>query len=84
MAFAKLYGESADQVLVTREVDEDHAPCICVRTQPAGLGVCAVTFSFDDTDSGNDNADAEFAAIDEHKARQIAASIKKLTTGDPQ
>lgn len=87
-AFAKLFNTTNGQIVVLRQ-DGDEGPEVRFYTQPAGLGVCSCAIKFQDTEAGQDGADAVFAKIDEHAAitytedlREFAGEIATEATND--
>jgi hypothetical protein len=72
MAFAKIYGGEADQILVMIDYG-DNGPEVRFYFEPDGLGVCNVALKYADTDDGWDRAEAAFKAITEDDAKAIVA-----------
>ncbi len=70
MAFAKLYGEGDNQVLVKLDEGEE-GPEVRYYFQPPDLGVCSVAAVFPDTDEGWDRAQAAFDRTTEEIARRV-------------
>ena len=75
-AFAKLFSTTHGQIVVIRQ-DGDEGPEVRLYTQPDGLGVCSCAIKFQDTEAGQDGADATFAKIDEHAAIACTKDLRK-------
>lgn len=73
MAFAKLWGDGKDQVLMKIDTGEEGAPEVRFYCEPEGLGVCSFAIGFEDSDAGWDRAESAFSEIDEERARKIVA-----------
>lgn len=73
MAFAKLWGDGKDQVLMKIDTSEECAPEVRFYCEPPGLGVCSFAIGFEDSDAGWDKAEAAFNDIDEDRARKIVS-----------
>ena len=71
MAFAKLYGDGDDQILVKIDESDDGAPEVRFYFQPLELGVCSLAIKFDDSDDGWDKAETAFAAVTEDTAQEV-------------
>jgi hypothetical protein len=78
MAFAKLFGEGDDQVVVIRQ-EGDEGPEIVVYMQgPDPFGVCSSTFRYEDDDEGRATADQKFEGYDEENAREHQKSFRAM------
>lgn len=76
--FARLFKfEDIGQVLVTLDQSEETSvPEIKISFNGGeGLGVCAVKFSFKDTDAGWLLAEKEFEEVSEKKAYEVAKDV---------
>lgn len=76
MAFAKLYGDDNDQVLVMID-SGDEGPEIRFFFQPEQLGVCQTAMTFPDTEDGWNKTEQLFDQMDEANARKIVDKLKK-------
>lgn len=76
-AFAKPFNTAHGQIVVIRQ-DGDEGPEVRFYTQPAGLGVCSCAIKFQDTEAGQDGADAAFAKIDERAAIACTEDLRKF------
>lgn len=70
--FAKLFGTGKDQVLVMHDTDDEGNPCIEIKAQPEGMGVCTFGISFNDTPEGEVQAQKVFDEMTEDQARMLA------------
>ena len=79
--FAKLFGPSDDQVLVTLDSDDKtNKPTIKVSFVPNDIpqaGVCALRIAFSDSPKGWKQAERVLEEITEEKARSIVAGAMK-------
>ena len=72
MAFAKLYGDGDDQILVKLDECLDGGqPEVRFYFQPPELGVCSLAIKFEDSDAGWDEAETAFAAVTQESAREV-------------
>lgn len=78
MAFAKLFGNDDNQVLVKLDTSEDGGPEVRFFVKPDGLGVCSQAAEYEDSDEGWDKAEAFFAGIDEKRALEAGEQLKAL------
>jgi hypothetical protein len=72
MAFAKLYGNDENQVLVKLGAADD-GPEIQFYFQPPGLGVCMLAIGFPASAEGWEAAETAFASTTEDRARRVVA-----------
>lgn len=79
MAFAKLYGEGDDQILVKLDNDQYDAPELRFYCQPPDFGVCSFSINFEGSEAGWDKAEAAFEKVTEESARE--AIRKAFRTG---
>lgn len=77
--FCKVFHDpQLGQILVMRDTDEEtHAPCVQVRNEPPGLGVCQLQISFPDTDQGNDDCREALANMDLETAVMFAEYLHR-------
>lgn len=80
MAFAKLYGNDDNQVLVKLDQGED-GPEVRFYFKPDGLGVCSVASEFEDTDEGWDAAESAFEKVNEEMAISTVGKMKAEFVG---
>ena len=72
MAFAKLFGEGHDQILVKLDgCLEEGRPEVRFYFQPPDLGVCSWAVKFNDTDDGWDEAETAFEAVTQDTALEV-------------
>lgn len=82
-AFAKLFGEGSDQILVVYR-DAGMCPTISLTLRLPGLGIMDTKFEYEDTDEGYEKAAERFDAIDEPTAQKLAADMRKQFALDPE
>lgn len=78
MDFAKLFNTEKGQILVMLDTDDDGDPAIKFFANPPSFGVCSVSMSFEDSDTGNDHAEEAFDRVDEKLALEVTAELFKF------
>ena len=70
--FAKLYeNEEIGQILIELNSDDKNKPVVIIKFIPEGLGVCAVSAGFPDSDTGWNKADEFFNSLSEDEAAKF-------------
>ena len=76
--FAKIYEVTGRQILVTKDLNDEYQPVICVSVRPPGFGICShqVSVGILGEDPSDAKIDTAFDAMTEEKATEIAESIE--------
>ena len=72
--FAKVFGKGRGQIVVMLDEGQE-GPEIRAFTRPPNLGVCSLAIGYSNDDAGWDRAEAEFAKVDEKRAKEMVAPL---------
>lgn len=76
MTNAKLFEtEEYGQIVLFKDTDDNHCPCITLIVFPDGLGSCSMNLSSPDTDSGYETRDKLMDKITIEKAVRILKPV---------
>lgn len=72
------YTETGEQIVILKQENDEHEPCITIFFQPKDCSTCQMTFRFKDTDKGWDERDEQFHEFSEGKITKIIKGIENV------